>query len=197
MVVVAVVASTAVPALAVRGHVGGPPSLRVKTSVAGQNLPVAAANTGGWTTDGGVWTATVRSASPEDGITRIDSAWTSPVFRARPHEIYFAFDIEIAHQGAPFRVNAFVQQVRLCFVTGGCTRWESIGADDLPDQYTFAVPFQVTSGIGQALGTVNDSFRAYAQFRFHQVQRGVDEQTMTMRVAVGAAAARLEGRDTA
>jgi hypothetical protein len=186
----------AVPALATGGHVDSP-SLRIVTSVAAQNSPVVIANTDGWTSEGGIWTATVRSASPAAGATQIDSTWTSPVFRARPRQTYFAFDVQIAHQGAPTRVNAFLQQVRICYVGQRCSRWEGVGADDLPDQYTAAVPFQVTAGIGQTLGTLNDSFRAYAQFRFHQTQRGLDEQTMTMRVAVGAAAARLAGHVTA
>jgi hypothetical protein len=187
-----VLAAVAAAGPASAGPASGPTMVAI-TSVAGSRAPLTLED-GTWSQTQGVWQLGVRSASLPAGQTIIRGSWRSPTFQIRPRQVYFSSSFEGTHQGQSDSSSGYFEEARVCFVRGGCERqWFSEEADATPQQYDAGVlPFTVSFGHG--MGFTNGSKavgRAWIEWRYTLKQSSVDEQTVTIRVAVGTAASHV------
>lgn len=161
------------------------PTMSTASTVAGQpiNRPLA---DGSWQYANGVWTATVRSASAPDGTTVVRASWTSPVVVGKPHQLWFATSLSVTHEGQSASSSRFFEQERVCYPHGGCEKWLSDQSDALPQQFDpSTLPFTVSFGGGVSLGWGAHPRPAYVQWEYVQTESGLDEQTNTIKIAVG------------
>ena len=167
---------------------GPRPSLVAKTYIGGRVSPATTVVAPGWIWRDGAWTVEIRSASLPSGRTKVVSTWTSPTVVTHPNVPFFAVRIDDTHQGTSATNSKYVDQARVCVPNHGCGKWWIERADELPQDFTEAVPYRVSVGHGISFGS-RSIRRVYVQWRFVQVQQETDEQTTGLTVAVGAGAA--------
>lgn len=166
------------------------PTLEVTSKVAGQASPVAFSS-GEWTYTEGVWTLPLRSWSLPGGSTTVTATWRSPVFRPARSEAVFVADVEVLHQGVAGN-EAVEHWFRVCESRTRCTRWDGIGSDDVPDNVDpETIPYRITSGYDLTQGWRDKPTPIWIEWRYTHTQRDASHAENTIRLAIGAAAARV------
>ena len=166
------------------------PTLKVSSHLAGQPSPVAFAS-GEWTFADGVWTLPLRSWSVTGGSTTVTATWRSPVFRATRSTV-FASDVHVLHQGVAGN-EAVEQWYRFCETSARCSRWMGVGSDDVPDNVDpGTIPYRITTRNGLGLGWRRPPARIWIEWRYSHTQRDASYAENTIRLGIGAAAARVD-----
>jgi hypothetical protein len=165
------------------------PTMATASTVAGQALSRPLVD-GSWQYSGGVWGATLHSASLPAGSTVVRGSWTTPVVVGKPRQVWFATSFSVTHQGQSAGSSSYFERARVCYPHEGCERqWLSEQADGVPQEYNpSTLPFTVTFGHGISLAWKAHGYPAYVQWQFVQTESGLDEQTDVVQVAVGAKA---------
>lgn len=166
-----------------------PPSLSAASTVAGAAAPAPFA-TGEWTPVDGVWTASLRTWSAPSGSTAVSAAWRSPWVSATRNRVVFAAAATTAQQSV-LGNYAFEQWVRLC-TRSRCERWQGIGTDSVPNNVDPAtLPYRIEVANGLTVRWRGATTAVRVEWRYTQTQRDASYAETTVRVASGAAAARV------